>query len=163
MIISDLYGVSVMAGTIEATNRFSKLINKFNKNRVYKKVCKSLDKITEYLSNTEIEDFIYVMSMYSKENTHGFDIKGMTVHTRLISAAYKSMVFTFKENGSNDIRYIKYEDAEISVAESHEKEYIQYNSSNMGEFDFDPREYIGIAVNGVMKNVCKDLIYREEE
>ena len=102
------------------------------------------------------------MSMYNN-NTHGFDADGMTVNTRLISAAYKSMVFTFKENGSNDIRYIKYEDAEISVAESHEKEYIQYNSSNMGEFDFDPRKYMGVAVNGVVKNVCKDLIYREEE
>ena len=163
MIISDLYGVSVMAGTIESTNRFSKLVNKFNKDRVYKKVCKSLDKITEYLSNTEIEDFIYVMSMYNGENTHGCDAYGMEIHTRLVSASYKSMVFTFKDNGSKDIRYVKYEDGEISVAESHEKEYIQYNSSNMGDFDFDPREYVGIAVNGVMKTVCKDLIYREEE
>ena len=162
MIISDLYGVSAMAGAIKSTNRFSKIINKFNKKRVYSKVCKSIDKITEYLSNTEIEDFIYVMSMYNN-NTHGFDADGMTVNTRLISAAYKSMVFTFKENGSNDIRYIKYEDAEISVAESYEKEYIQYNSSNMGKFDFDPRELMGIAVNRVMKQVCKDLIYREEE
>ena len=163
MIISDLYGVSVMAGTIEATNRFSKLINKFNKNRVYKKVCKSLDKITEYLSNTEIEDFIYMISMCSKEDAYGFDSSGMSIQVKLVSARYKSMVFTFKENGSKNIKYIKYEDGEISVAESHEKEYIQYNSSNMGEFDFDPRKYMGVAVNGVMKNVCKDLIYREEE
>ena len=162
MIISDLYGVSAMAGAIKSTNRFSKIVNTLNKKRVYSKVCRSIDKITEYLSNTEIEDFIYVMSMYSN-NTHGFDADGMTVHTRLISATYKSMVFTFRENGSNDIRYIKYEDAEISVAESHEKEYIQYNSSNMGKFDFDPRELMGIAVNGLMKSICKDLIYREGE
>ena len=79
MIISDLYGVSVMAGTIESTNRFSKLINKFNKNRVYKKVCKNLDKITEYLSNTEIEDFIYMISMCSKEDTIGFDSNGESI------------------------------------------------------------------------------------
>lgn len=163
MIISDLYGVSVMAGSIGSTNRFFKLIDKFNKNRVYSKVCKTLDKITEYLSNTEIEDFIYVMSMYNGENTHGCDSHDMEIHARLISAAYKSIAFTFKENRSKDIKYVKYEDGEISVAESHEKEYIQYNSSNMGEFDFDPREYMGIAVNGIMKSVCKDLIYRGEE
>ena len=163
MIISDLYGVSALAGSIESKNWLSKLVNDFNKKRVYNKVCRNIDKITEYLSNTEIEDFIHVMSMYSKEDTHCVDYNNMTIHVRLISAVYKSMVFTFIENRSNDIRYIKYEDTEISIAESHEKEYIQYNSSNMGKFDFDPREFMGIAVNRVMKQVCKDLIYREEE
>lgn len=163
MIISDLYGVSAMAGAIKSTNRFSKIVNKLNKKRVYSKVCKSIDKITEYLSNTEIEDFIYMISMCGKENTSGFDSNGVSIYAKLVSTRYKSMVFTFKENESKNIKYIKYEDGEISVAESHEKEYIQYNSSNMGDFDFDPRKYMGVAINGIMKNVCKDLIYREEE
>ena len=163
MFISDLYRVSALAGAIETKGSLSRFVNGFNRKMAYRKVCKHLDDITYYISNTEIEDFIYVMSMVSNEDTHGFDADGMTIHVKLISAMYKSMVFTFRDIGSKDIRYIKYEDTEISIAESHEKEYIQFNSSNMGEFDFNPRELIGVAVNGMMKSICKGLIFRGEE
>ena len=138
-------------------------------NRIYKLKCRvkvfsQIDKVTTYITNTELEEFIKCMASVRGVNVYNPDVEIIRMNPG--DGGYKiniktptSAVFSCDIGGVG--LEILYEDGQITAGTT-TNGYKKYGINSVSEFKYDPKSIISRIINKEMKYVCGQLMDQKE-
>jgi hypothetical protein len=144
--------------------------NRHQKIRCLKKIYKEIDKVTNYLSNEEIEDYIkcacsvYGQDIYKDNNKiTKLNILGKPIYVvNILSPTVATFHWYDTPEDGGKVVHITYRDGEMLLSTTESNGVIRYNANTMKEFEFDPRSVLATIIREEMKNMCYCLAHKKE-